>query len=204
MVGLSYFTFRAAGADQAHRKICQGHSVFQYPHRKLVAAPESRRIRFRNNLKRHTHRFSPGAIRRKRSYPDECLGVFGVDLAPVPRFLSGGPLPADRRWLLLAGVIALPLQPLAFYLVRLPLHAGLTAALGPGALLTAISLFYAPLTGSGYGAGTLLPGEVNTAGNSTYAPMLDWSRRGRFTFTGQRPEANSGASDVYVVNYRLK
>lgn len=55
-------------------------------------------------------------------------------------------LAPDRRWLLLAGVIALPLQPLAFYLVRVPLIVGLNAALGPGALLTAISMFYAPLT----------------------------------------------------------
>ena len=67
-----------------------------------------------------------------------------------------------------------------------------------------VNLYYAPLTGGGYGGGTPLSSQVNTAGKSTYAPMLDWSRRGRLTFTGQRPEANSGASDVYVVNYRLK
>lgn len=53
---------------------------------------------------------------------------------------------ADWPVLILAAVVALPLQPLAFYLVRLPLHHTLTAALGAGALLTAISLFYAPLT----------------------------------------------------------
>ncbi len=53
---------------------------------------------------------------------------------------------ADRSLLVLAALVALPLQPLAFYLVRLPLHHALTGWLGAGALLTAISLFYAPLT----------------------------------------------------------
>jgi hypothetical protein len=52
----------------------------------------------------------------------------------------------DWPVLVLAGVIALPLQPLAFYLVRLPLHHWLTTTLGTGALLTAITLFYAPVT----------------------------------------------------------
>jgi hypothetical protein len=54
--------------------------------------------------------------------------------------------PVDCRMLLLAFVIALPLQPLAFYAVRVPLNAFLTEAIGPGALLTALTLFYAPLT----------------------------------------------------------
>ena len=40
----------------------------------------------------------------------------------------------------------LPMQPLAFYLVRMPLHGLLTAFLGDGPLLTAVSLTYAPLT----------------------------------------------------------
>ena len=66
-----------------------------------------------------------------------------------------------------------------------------------------VNLYYAPLTGSGYGGGTRLSHQVNTSGKSTYAPMLDWSRPGRITFTGQRPEATSGAADVYVVDYRF-
>lgn len=53
---------------------------------------------------------------------------------------------ADWPVLLLAAVVALPLQPLAFYLIRLPLHGWLGATLGAGALLTVLSLFYAPLT----------------------------------------------------------
>jgi len=54
--------------------------------------------------------------------------------------------PQDRRWLLIAALCALPLQPLAFYAVRLPLHAWLTSVLAPGPLLTTLALFYAPLT----------------------------------------------------------
>jgi RsiW-degrading membrane proteinase PrsW (M82 family) len=50
------------------------------------------------------------------------------------------------RWLLiLAFLSALPAQPVAFYYIRLPLHGLLTQWIGTGALLTAISLFYAPM-----------------------------------------------------------
>jgi hypothetical protein len=52
----------------------------------------------------------------------------------------------DWHPLLLAFLVMLPLQPLAFYFVRLPIQAGLTAALGSGVLLAAASTFYAPLT----------------------------------------------------------
>ena len=54
--------------------------------------------------------------------------------------------PADRRVVLFAVLVALPLQPLAFYLVRMPLLRWFTSAIGPGDALTTISLFYAPLT----------------------------------------------------------
>lgn len=53
---------------------------------------------------------------------------------------------SDRSVLLLAFFFALPLQPLAFYFIRLPLHELLSGWLGAGAVLTAITLFYAPLT----------------------------------------------------------
>ena len=52
----------------------------------------------------------------------------------------------DRRVAIAAALIALPLQPLAFYLVRMPLHHALEGWLGNGPALTTISLFYAPLT----------------------------------------------------------
>lgn len=52
----------------------------------------------------------------------------------------------DHSVLILAFFFALPLQPLAFYFIRLPLHELLNGAIGAGALLTAISLFYAPVT----------------------------------------------------------
>lgn len=50
------------------------------------------------------------------------------------------------RWLLvLAFLSALPAQPVAFHFIRVPLHEFLLQWIGAGALLTAISLFYAPL-----------------------------------------------------------
>jgi len=67
-----------------------------------------------------------------------------------------------------------------------------------------VNLFYSALTAGGHDGGTILSSQVNVPGKSTYAPMLDWSQRGRFTFTGQRPEAHLGAADVYVLQYRVK
>ncbi len=54
--------------------------------------------------------------------------------------------PGDRRALLLGALLALPLQPLAFHAIRMPLHHALEAMFGPGAVLGTVSLFYAPLT----------------------------------------------------------
>jgi len=55
--------------------------------------------------------------------------------------------PADKRWLLLAFLIALPLQPLAFYLVRVPFNGWLVGKLGSTSKVYEwITLFYAPLT----------------------------------------------------------
>ncbi|MCS6812838.1 MAG: hypothetical protein NZ772_04600, partial [Cyanobacteria bacterium] len=53
----------------------------------------------------------------------------------------------DRQWLLMAAVCTLPLQPLAFYLVRSPLNSWLVTVLDakPG-LYQFIALWYAPLT----------------------------------------------------------
>jgi hypothetical protein len=45
-----------------------------------------------------------------------------------------------------AVLLALPLQPLAFYLLRLPLDAALKSAFGIGAVWPLVSLLYAPLT----------------------------------------------------------
>jgi hypothetical protein len=52
----------------------------------------------------------------------------------------------DLSVLVLAFLIALPAQPIAFYLIRQPLHGALVQWLGAGGLLTAITLFYAPVT----------------------------------------------------------
>jgi hypothetical protein len=54
--------------------------------------------------------------------------------------------PSDRRMLGLAFLIALPLQPLALYLVRLPLDGAVRAALGLGRTSAMVALLYAPLT----------------------------------------------------------
>lgn len=52
----------------------------------------------------------------------------------------------DRRALLIAAIVALPLQPLAFYLVRLPLDGLLRSLIGTGMTYVAATTFYAPLT----------------------------------------------------------
>ena len=55
--------------------------------------------------------------------------------------------PSDRRLLMLAFGLALPLQPLAFYLVRLPLDAWLVGWLGKDSgLYLFLTTLYAPLT----------------------------------------------------------
>ena len=51
-----------------------------------------------------------------------------------------------RRAVLLAFLAAVPLQPLAFYLVRMPFDANLRPLLGAGVLAAALQLLYAPLT----------------------------------------------------------
>jgi hypothetical protein len=53
--------------------------------------------------------------------------------------------PADRRMLGLAFLIALPLQPLVFYVVRLPLDGLVRAMLGLGKSWGMVALLYAPL-----------------------------------------------------------
>jgi hypothetical protein len=52
----------------------------------------------------------------------------------------------DRRAMLLAAAIALPLQALAFYAVRLPIDGLLRTSFGLAGFVTIVSLFYAPLT----------------------------------------------------------
>ena len=54
--------------------------------------------------------------------------------------------PADRPILLLAAIVALPLQPLAFYLVRIPLDGLVRQALGTDMAYAIATTFYAPLT----------------------------------------------------------
>ncbi len=51
----------------------------------------------------------------------------------------------DRRLLILTFFFTLPAQPIAYYFFRVPLHDLLTDWIGAGALLTTITLFYAPV-----------------------------------------------------------
>lgn len=53
--------------------------------------------------------------------------------------------PGDHRLLILAFFFALPAQPVAYYFFRVPLHDFLSGWIGAGALLTAITLLYAPV-----------------------------------------------------------
>ena len=113
--------------------------------------------RGRGNPWRHRHPLLPTASRGE-----------GDDAARVAQFLMGLIIaagittllaaaaygyviwritaPADRRVVVVAALIALPLQPLAYYLVRMPVAHWLIANIGLGDLFTAISLFFAPLT----------------------------------------------------------
>jgi hypothetical protein len=72
----------------------------------------------------------------------------GLALATIGVAAWRAARPADRGVLVTALLIALPLQPLAFYLVRLPLDGALRAMLGIGIgkAWAITGLFYAPLT----------------------------------------------------------
>jgi hypothetical protein len=68
-------------------------------------------------------------------------------LAVYGSFVYKMKVPADKRWLWLAFLMVLPMQPLAFYLVRLPINDWLLATMGKeSGLYQAMTLFYAPLT----------------------------------------------------------
>lgn len=64
-----------------------------------------------------------------------------------------------------------------------------------------VDLFFAARGTKGYDLGTLLPPEVNND-RDTYGPMLDWSDRGRLTFSGQR--GPQGGMNLYRVRYRIR
>ncbi|MBC8024646.1 MAG: PD40 domain-containing protein [Steroidobacteraceae bacterium] len=64
-----------------------------------------------------------------------------------------------------------------------------------------VRLFEARGTRAGYDRGTVLPANVNTPGGDAYAPMLDWSRKARLTFTTRRPIDSPDGVDVYLIEY---
>lgn len=66
--------------------------------------------------------------------------VFGIFIRKLPQ-------PADARWLWLAFALVLPLQPLAFHCLRLPLDRWLVAQFGSSSSVYQwLITFYAPLT----------------------------------------------------------
>jgi TolB protein len=66
-----------------------------------------------------------------------------------------------------------------------------------------IVLVVAPLRDGRYDAGVILPAVVNAPGQNTYGPMLDWSSPDQLTISSQRPEAQAGSTDLYILRYRL-
>jgi TolB protein len=67
-----------------------------------------------------------------------------------------------------------------------------------------VRLFHAQRTPTGYDRGDALPAGVNTPGGDAYAPMLDWSRKSRLTFTTRRPVDSPNGVDVYLIEYAWK
>lgn len=65
-----------------------------------------------------------------------------------------------------------------------------------------VDLFYAGAAGGRYAAGSRLPSSVNDTVKDTYGPMLDWSKGGRLTFSGQRD--GSPSMDLYRIDYTLR
>jgi hypothetical protein len=56
-------------------------------------------------------------------------------------------------------------------------------------------LYIAMRTTSGYDVGIRLPASINVPNQSSFAPMIDWSTPGQFTFTR--------GGELYLVRYRL-
>jgi hypothetical protein len=57
-------------------------------------------------------------------------------------------------------------------------------------------LYVSRRTAAGFETGTRLAASINVAGKSSYAPMVDWSTPGQFTFTR--------AGELYIARYRMK
>src|SRR5262249_37628716 len=70
----------------------------------------------------------------------------GLALLVIGAVIVRAAPPADRRMLGLAFLIALPLQPLVFYLVRLPVDAAVRSVMGLTPAWGMVALLYAPLT----------------------------------------------------------
>jgi hypothetical protein len=67
-----------------------------------------------------------------------------------------------------------------------------------------VALYVAQRIGSAYLPGNRLPGEINTPGGDTYAPMLDWSVPDRVTFTTRRPVDSPTGADLYTFKVEVR
>src|SRR5262245_17705428 len=72
--------------------------------------------------------------------------AIGLALLTIGTVIFRATPPADRRPLAIAFLIALPLQPLVFYAVRLPIDAVVRSFLGLTVTWGLVAVLYAPLT----------------------------------------------------------
>jgi Tol biopolymer transport system component len=66
-----------------------------------------------------------------------------------------------------------------------------------------VRLFHSSPRRGRYGVGAELSEVINTPGSDTYAPMLDWSRRGSLTFTTRRPANSADGADLHVAPFHM-
>jgi TolB protein len=67
-----------------------------------------------------------------------------------------------------------------------------------------VALYVAERIDAAYLPGKRLPGDINTPGSNTYAPMLDWSAPDRVTFTTRRPADSPTQADLYTVSIQVR
>ena len=72
----------------------------------------------------------------------------------------------------------------------------------PDLTVDIVRLYRASLREARYDVGVLLLENVNRTGADAYAPMLDWSRPDRISFSSPRQDSRAGGIDLYLIRYR--
>ena len=72
----------------------------------------------------------------------------------------------------------------------------------PDLTVDIVRLYRASLREARYDVGVLLLENVNRTGADAYAPMLDWSRLDRISFSSPRQDSRAGGIDLYLIRYR--